>query len=223
MTTAAVDLVVLHEHPEWQKPLFDALTRRGVSFAPFDLTRAAFQQQRGAARPALFQPGQPQRLSSRPHPGCPIGARLHAIAGAPRRPGAQRRRRLRAGVEQEHPGDAAADARHRYAALDHFNDFARAPPVRRRHQWPALLKPDQGGSGARIQVVESLEEVDDIFRRDPAIWLPDNLFLLQEFLAARPRPGHRPPGVPRRRAPLRDAREDARPLQPVSVTGVQPG
>ena len=28
--------------PEWQKPLFETLTRRGVSFAPFDLTRAAF-------------------------------------------------------------------------------------------------------------------------------------------------------------------------------------
>src|SRR5215207_10487930 len=42
MTTAAVDLVVLYEHPEWQKPLFEALTRRGVRFAPFDLTRAAF-------------------------------------------------------------------------------------------------------------------------------------------------------------------------------------
>jgi hypothetical protein len=36
------DLIVLHEHPEWQKPLFAALARRGVSFEPFDLTRAAF-------------------------------------------------------------------------------------------------------------------------------------------------------------------------------------
>ena len=36
------DLIVLHEHPEWQKPLFAALTRRGVSFEPFDVTQAAF-------------------------------------------------------------------------------------------------------------------------------------------------------------------------------------
>ena len=36
------DLIVLHEHPEWQKPLFAALVRRGVSFEPFDVTRAAF-------------------------------------------------------------------------------------------------------------------------------------------------------------------------------------
>src|SRR3954471_10702413 len=36
------DLIVLHEHPEWQKPLFAALTRRGIAFEPFDVTRAAF-------------------------------------------------------------------------------------------------------------------------------------------------------------------------------------
>ena len=27
-------------------------------------------------------------------------------------------------------------------------------------RWPALLKPDQGGSGARIQLVDSLDQVD---------------------------------------------------------------
>ena len=36
------DLVVLYEHPEWQKPLFAALDARGVHYAPFDLKRAAF-------------------------------------------------------------------------------------------------------------------------------------------------------------------------------------
>jgi len=29
-------LVVLHEHPEWQKPLFAALEQRGVRFEAFD-------------------------------------------------------------------------------------------------------------------------------------------------------------------------------------------
>ena len=55
--------------------------------------------------------------------------------------------------------------------------------------WPALLKPDQGGSGARIHVVESIAEVEEIFRRDPAVWLPDNLFLLQEYLPHDPAQG----------------------------------
>src|SRR6202030_1616452 len=42
MPRLAPDLVVLHEHPERQKPLFAALESRGVSFAPFDVTAAAF-------------------------------------------------------------------------------------------------------------------------------------------------------------------------------------
>jgi len=41
MTTTAVDLTVPYEHSEWRQPLFETLIRR-VSFAPFDLTRAAF-------------------------------------------------------------------------------------------------------------------------------------------------------------------------------------
>jgi hypothetical protein len=42
MNSSSPELIVLHEHPEWQKPLFAALERRGVPFAPFDVTRAAF-------------------------------------------------------------------------------------------------------------------------------------------------------------------------------------
>ena len=36
------DLVVLHEHPEWQKPLFAALERRKIAYEPFNVTSAAF-------------------------------------------------------------------------------------------------------------------------------------------------------------------------------------
>ena len=36
------DLIVLYEHPEWQKPLFAALEASGIAFEAFDLTRAAF-------------------------------------------------------------------------------------------------------------------------------------------------------------------------------------
>jgi glutathione synthase/RimK-type ligase-like ATP-grasp enzyme len=63
-----------------------------------------------------------------------------------------------------------------------FNDTMALRAYSGEIEWPALLKPDQGGSGARIQVVESLDEIDAIFKRDPANWLPDNLFLLQEYL-----------------------------------------
>ena len=53
------DLIVLHEHPEWQKPLFAALERRGVSFAPFDVTRAAFSNVDRSARASYFNQASP--------------------------------------------------------------------------------------------------------------------------------------------------------------------
>src|SRR5918994_2413036 len=43
------DIVVLYEHPDWQKPLFAALERRGLPFEALDLTAAAFSN---ADRPA---------------------------------------------------------------------------------------------------------------------------------------------------------------------------
>lgn len=70
-----------------------------------------------------------------------------------------------------------------------FNDRAALRAHAGQIKWPAVLKPDQGGSGARIHVVESLEQVEEIFRRDPAIWMPDNLFLLQEYLPHDPEQG----------------------------------
>src|SRR6476620_732926 len=53
------DLIVLHEHPEWQKPLFAALERRGLSFLPFDVTRAAFTNIEPAFAPLYFNQASP--------------------------------------------------------------------------------------------------------------------------------------------------------------------
>ena len=52
-------LVVIHEHPEWQKPLFAALQRRGVDYAPFDLKRAAFDPDAVPAAPLYFNQASP--------------------------------------------------------------------------------------------------------------------------------------------------------------------
>jgi len=70
-----------------------------------------------------------------------------------------------------------------------FNDVGALRARAGEMTWPALLKPDQGGSGARIQVVESMSQIEEIFARDPSIWLPDNLFLLQEFVPHDPDQG----------------------------------
>jgi glutathione synthase/RimK-type ligase-like ATP-grasp enzyme len=70
-----------------------------------------------------------------------------------------------------------------------FNDVSALRAYEDDIQWPALLKPDQGGSGARIHVVDSLAHVEALFGADPNLWLPDNLFLLQEYLPHDPEHG----------------------------------
>jgi hypothetical protein len=53
------DLVVLFEHPEWQKPLFSALERRGVRFGRFDLKQGAFDPDSLPEAPLYFNQASP--------------------------------------------------------------------------------------------------------------------------------------------------------------------
>ena len=186
---SAPDLVVLHEHPEWQKPLFAALGRRGVSFEPFDLTRAAFSNVEALRAPVYFNQASPSaylRGNTRAVPLALAYMRSLERLGARVLNGAD--------VFALELSKSAQATLLRTLGIDcprsiTFNDpralYAYAADIR----WPALLKPDQGGSGARIQVVDSLADVEAIFSRDPGIWLPDNLFVLQEYLPHDPELG----------------------------------
>ena len=189
MTTATPDLVVLHEHPEWQKPLFDALTRRGVPFAPFDLTRAAFTNHDAPPARLFFNQASPSaylRGHTRAVPLALAYMRSLALMGARVLNGAE--------VFALELSKSAQATLLRTLGIDcprsiTFNDVRALDQYAGDIRWPAMLKPDQGGSGARIHVVESLAEVQAIFARDPSIWLPDNLFLLQEYLPHDPDQG----------------------------------
>jgi glutathione synthase/RimK-type ligase-like ATP-grasp enzyme len=189
MPTPTPDLIVLHEHPEWQKPLFAALERRGVSFAPFDLTSAAFSSVEPPGAALYFNQASPSaylRGHTRAVPFALAYMRSLERQGARVLNGAD--------VFALELSKSAQATLLRTLGIDcprsiTFNDVRALRKFDGDVQWPALLKPDQGGSGARIQVVESLAQVEDIFNRDPDVWLPDNLFLLQEYLPHDPDQG----------------------------------
>src|SRR3984885_12742495 len=189
MTTSAPDLIVLHEHPEWQKPLFEALERRGVSFAPFDVTGAAFSNDEPLRASLYFNQASPSaylRGHTRAVPLALAYMRTLELLGARVLNGAA--------VFALELSKSAQATLLRTLGIDSprsitFNDPGALRAYAGSLRWPALLKPDQGGSGARIQVVESLEHVEAIFSRDPEMWLPDNLFLLQEYLPHDPEQG----------------------------------
>ncbi len=178
------DLVVLYEHPEWQKPLFEALDARGVDYVAYDLKQAVFG---GADLPparVVFNQASPSAYTRGNTRAVPLCLALlealefdqaRVINGAPAfrfelSKAAQARALDRMGVPS--PKTLA------------FNDVdalrARADEI----GFPAILKPNQGGSGARMFKVESVDEVETLLG-DAAtedLWAPDHVMLLQEYL-----------------------------------------
>jgi glutathione synthase/RimK-type ligase-like ATP-grasp enzyme len=183
------DLIVLHEHPEWQKPLFAALARRDLSFEPFDLTTAAFGNVEPPRARLYFNQASPSayvRGNTRAVPLALAYMRSLELLGARVLNGADVfALELSKSAQATLLGTLEIDCPRSIT----FNDPRALHAYASEIRWPALLKPDQGGSGARIHVVDSLAEVEALFSADPDIWLPDNLFVLQEYLPHDPERG----------------------------------
>lgn len=173
------DLAVLYEHPLWQEPLFSALDARGVDYIKVDLKQSAYGSADSAAAKVVFNQASPSAYVRGNERAVP-----HALAVM------RHFERLGCDVINGSAAflmelsKAAQVALCRQLEIDHpesivFNDVEAA--IRKNTQWPRLIKPDLGGSGARIQVVESADELRAAFH-SPDVWRPDNLFLLQEYL-----------------------------------------
>ena len=184
----ARDLIVLFEHPEWQKPLFSALERRGIDFAALDLKRASFDPDNVPEARVYFNQASPSayvRGNARAVPlalslmkslelgGARVlnGSRAFALELSKSTQAALMRR-----LEIPHPRTLA------------FNDIDAALAAW-GGRWPALLKPEQGGSGARMYLLQSGDELFRLLRDRPELWLPDNLLTLQEYFAVDPTRG----------------------------------
>jgi glutathione synthase/RimK-type ligase-like ATP-grasp enzyme len=175
------DLVVLYEHPEWQKPLFAALDRRGLRWKPFDLKRAAFSPEEAPEARLYFNQASPSaylRGHARAVPLALAYLRCLEAAGGRVLNGARP-----FALELSKSGQAALLRRLDVPAPRClvFNDVEALHAHLDGWVWPTLLKPEQGGSGARMYLLNSYEELRGLLDLRPELWLPDNLLLLQEY------------------------------------------
>jgi glutathione synthase/RimK-type ligase-like ATP-grasp enzyme len=173
------DLAVLYEHPEWQKPLFHALERRGLRYAAVDLKKAALSDLDEPLAPLYFNQASPSayvRGNTRAVPYALAYMRALQIRGVRVLNGADA-----FALELSKTAQAAllrklgipSPRTWTFNAIDAIRARAREIP------FPVLLKPEQGGSGARIALLQDLSELEHL---PPEHWLPDNLLLLQEYL-----------------------------------------
>jgi glutathione synthase/RimK-type ligase-like ATP-grasp enzyme len=179
------ELVVLYEHPEWQKPLFAALDRRGIPFAAYDLKRNAFDPARLPRAKLYFNQASPSAYVRGNTRAVPLALSLMRSLEAG---GARVLNGSRAfALELSKSAQAALMLR---LGIDHprtvaFNDPAIGLELWEAG-WPALLKPEQGGSGARMYLLQSPDELLRLLHDRPELWLPDNLLLLQEYFPTDP-------------------------------------
>jgi glutathione synthase/RimK-type ligase-like ATP-grasp enzyme len=160
--------------------LFSALERRAVRFASFDLKHAAFDPDSAPQAPLYFNQASPSayvRGNTRAVPLALALIRSLELAGARVLNGSRAfalelsksaQAALMHGLNIVHPRTLA------------FNDVASAL-AQWGERWPALLKPEQGGSGARMFLLHSPAELVRLLDDRPDLWYPDNLLLLQEY------------------------------------------
>jgi glutathione synthase/RimK-type ligase-like ATP-grasp enzyme len=174
------DLVVLFEHPEWQKPLWAALERRGIRYAAFDLKRAAFNPDSAPESALYFNQASPSAYVRGNTRAVPFA--LSLIRSLEQK-GARVLNGSRAFLLELSKSAQAAllrslDIPHPRSLA--FNDVD-AALNEWGAGWPALLKPEQGGSGARMFLLNSAAELRRLLDDQPSLWLPDNLLMLQEY------------------------------------------
>jgi glutathione synthase/RimK-type ligase-like ATP-grasp enzyme len=183
VTTSAADVHILYEHPEWQKPLFSALERRGVRFSTLDLKKAAFVAGDPPAARLVFNQASPSAYLRGNARAVPLAlAYLKSIEDC----GIAVVNGARAfSLELSKTTQAALLARLglRTPRSIAFNDLdaLRVQLETESWKWPALLKPEQGGSGARIQKLDSYDDLRAHVEKTRGIWEPDGLLLLQEY------------------------------------------
>src|SRR5215472_9958510 len=182
------DLVVLFEHPEWQKPLWAALESHGVHYAALDLKQAAFDPDAVPEAALYFNQASPSAYVRGNTRAVPLA--LSLIRSLEMR-GARVLNGSRAfSLELSKSAQAALL---RSLDIPHPRSLAFNDPEAALEQWtggwPALLKPEQGGSGARMFLLNSADELRRLLRDQPDLWLPDNLLLLQQYFPVEPARG----------------------------------
>src|SRR5688500_15837674 len=168
----SADLAVLFEHPEWQKPLFAALERRGIRYAAVDLKQAAFSDTDEPLAPLYFNQASPSayvRGNTRAVPYALAYMRALQIRGVRVLNGADA-----FALELSKTAQAALLRKLDVPAprVWTFNDIEALRSRAHEIAFPVLLKPEQGGSGARIMLVESLAHLEALLQETPEHWLP---------------------------------------------------
>ena len=176
------DIGIIYEHPQWHEPLFEALERKNIRYTKFDLKRGAFNGQSIAEADLyynLVSPSAYLRGNQRAIPYAKALCTQLELEGCKVLNGSK-------SIQIEMSKSLQVSLLKKLG-IDHpqtvvFNSVEALRNMNGTFHFPMILKPEQGGSGARIFLVNDLDELETLLVQQPELWLPDTLLLLQEKL-----------------------------------------
>jgi hypothetical protein len=180
-------IAVYYEHPDWFRPLFEELDRRGVPYTLLDAGSHAFDLADGRSRPPyslVFNRMSPSAYL-RGH-GNAIFYTLHYLAYLERH-----------GVRVINGYDAYVTETSKalqlsllqglglsYPPARAINDPSQAAAAARGLRFPVVLKPNIGGSGAGVRRFETPEALEQAARAGALDLGIDHTALVQEYIPA---------------------------------------
>jgi len=183
MTTTRIPLGIFHEHPDWFRPLFAELDRRGVPYARIDAARHGFDPARQAAdhdvvfnrmSPSAYLRGGERAIAYTGEylahvEGC--GTRVINGVHAWRTEISKARQiALLAGLGLPHPRTRVC------------NDALMLPELAVGLRYPVIVKPNVGGSGAGVRRFDSPDGLEaEAASIDAGV---DGTLLVQECIPA---------------------------------------
>lgn len=177
---------ILYEHPQWFGQLFAELDRRGIDYVPIDLSNSASDPEGSGCQYRL--------VVNRMSPSAWTRGNGHAIpktrqylqhleaVGTPVINGT---RAFEYEISKIKQLDLLADLGVRAPAGRPVGDASELVEASKGLQFPVLIKPDLGGSGAGIRSFASLQELEAAVKSGSLNGLsPDDPALIQEHLPA---------------------------------------
>ena len=186
MTQVSHPIGILYEHPQWFTPLFAELDRRGVDYMPIDASDPAFDPEGSGRQYQLMvnrmSPSAWTRGNGDAIPRTREYLRYLEAVGTEIVNGS---RAFEYEISKIRQLDLLADLGVRFPAGRAVTDSSEVVDASDGLQFPVLIKPDLGGSGAGIRSFASLEELEAAVRSGDLNGLSaDDPALIQEHLPA---------------------------------------
>ena len=173
------DLAILYEHADWHQPLFDELDLLNVNYCKIDLSDGAMSFNNMPDANVYYNMVSPSAYKRNKQRAIPFSiaiCRMLELKG---------KKVLNGSISNQLEFSKSsqigllASINAFYPETIFFNSINAIKKIKNL-DFPMILKPEQGGSGSRMFLINSIEELDSLLKLQPELWFPDNLLLLQE-------------------------------------------